>query len=147
MTSYQNKPGVWMLYDYETGPYVIRVEDSLVLLVREAAQQAYGRVGFWPFDKTLTEAVDWWEERNQQLVREVTGVSSPEKDVFVGATGRVYPSDKNIFTNKVVHFYYADRTDLPLCKDGPGPMWVQFNHETVGQICLICQDKLGRKIQ
>jgi hypothetical protein len=53
-----------MMYDWETGPYIIDIAKDVVPLSRQAARQAYGRVGFWPFDLDFREAVNWWEERD-----------------------------------------------------------------------------------
>lgn len=118
MTSFADKPGVWMLYDYEVGPYVMKVGLDVVPLAREAARQAYGRVGFWPFELTLREAVDLWEGRDQ--------VTHPLDD-------------------SIVHFYYSGEA-VPYCQDSERTEWVMFDNGAIGKICPDCQDKLGRKI-
>jgi hypothetical protein len=65
-TFYEDKAGVWMLYDQDVAPYIIQIGIDVVPLAHQAARQAYGRVGFWPFDMNFQEAVAWWEAPDKQ---------------------------------------------------------------------------------
>jgi hypothetical protein len=56
-------PGVWLVYDYDHGPYAISIHEDAPTAARVAARQGYGKVGFWPLDSELREAVDAWERR------------------------------------------------------------------------------------
>jgi hypothetical protein len=61
MATYQDRDGVWMLYDYDAIPYLIQLYVDVVPAARQAAIQSFGRVGFLPFDMTFQDAVRWWE--------------------------------------------------------------------------------------
>lgn len=61
--TYDDRPGVWLLYDYDSGPYAQAIYASPDQAARAQARQGYGRVGFWPLGLDLREAVDWWEGR------------------------------------------------------------------------------------
>jgi len=63
VSSYQDKPGIWVLYDYDNGPYVIQLFDDVVPAAREQAQQGFGRVAFCPFGMSIRDAIKWWEKR------------------------------------------------------------------------------------
>lgn len=119
MTSYQDRQGIWMLYDYDASPYIMEIAIDVVPLARRAAQQAYGRVGFWPFDLAFSDAVKWWE-----------------------AQDKPHPLEDSI-----VHFYYIEPVFRPICLEAPRNEWVQFDHSAIGKICPDCQDRIGRTIK
>lgn len=57
--------GIWMFYEYnlEGCCYVVRmVSDSAARVARAQATSGYGKVGFWPLNMTIEDAVKWWEE-------------------------------------------------------------------------------------
>ena len=60
-TDEKAQPGVWLIYDYDRGPYAQSIHASAAEAAREAAQQGYGRVGFWPLGMELGDAVKVWE--------------------------------------------------------------------------------------
>ena len=64
MTEVYGRKGVWFIYDFDVGPYVISVEEYVLMAVKKVAKQSYGRVGFWPFGMSLSDAVAWWEEKS-----------------------------------------------------------------------------------
>lgn len=59
----ESTEGIWMIYDYDGGPYVISLHATAETAARASARQGYGRVGFWPFDLELRDAVARWEGR------------------------------------------------------------------------------------
>lgn len=63
MTDGSDAPGAWLVYDYSHGPYAISLHESAPVAARKAARQGYGKVGYWPFDLELSDAVDAWEGR------------------------------------------------------------------------------------
>jgi hypothetical protein len=119
MPSYENREGVWMLYDYDGRPYIMQIAIDVVPLTRRAAQDGFGKVGFWPYGMEFHDAVKWWEARDRT----------------------------DILTNSIVHFFYEEPSGLPpLCEDIEREAWVMFDSTHPGKICSLCQTKLGRTI-
>ena len=120
MPSYENREGVWMLYDYDGRPYIMHIAIDVVPLTRRAAQDGFGKVGFWPYGMEFHDAVKWWEARDRA----------------------------DVLTNSIVHFFYDDNlnSSAAICEVESRPEWVCFDYTAVGQICPKCQEKLNRKI-
>jgi hypothetical protein len=55
------KPGAWVIYDYDHGPYAIALYADCEGAARGAAQRGYGKVGFWPFGEEFGDAMTAWE--------------------------------------------------------------------------------------
>lgn len=122
MSTFDNKEGIWILYDYDVGSYIISVHPDIVPAARQAARQAYGRVGFWPFGMERDEAINWWEGRQK---------------------------DHLLLEDSIIHFFYITTFDnkTPICEDVDRDEWVQFDHTARGKICPNCEVKLGREIK
>ena len=117
MPSYENREGVWMLYDYDGRPYIMHIAIDVVPLARRAAQAGFGKVGFWPYGMEFHDAVDWWEVRDRA----------------------------DVIANGSSHFYYS--VDLQkICEVEERPEWVCFDYTDEDPICPKCQEKLNRKI-
>lgn len=57
--------GVWVVYDHDHGPYPISVWPDAENAARSAAQQGYGRVAYWPFEKEFADAIREWETQKE----------------------------------------------------------------------------------
>lgn len=58
------KPGVWVVYDHDQGPFAISVHTTAENAVRSQAGGGYGRIGYWPYGVELAAAVNEWEGRS-----------------------------------------------------------------------------------
>ena len=120
MSTYKDRQGVWGVYDYDVGAYVLTVTADITEAAKKASQQGFGHVLFWPYDMGLTDAISWWNEEQKNMD----------------------------LSDSIIHFFYDHvRFTRPICKETDVDEWVQFDHTAVGKICPDCQDKLGRKIQ
>lgn len=122
MSTFENKEGVWILYDYDVGSYIISIYPDIVPAARQAARQAYGRVGFWPFGMERDEAITWWEGRQK---------------------------DHLLLTESIIHFFYDDGVTgtSPICQIPKKDEWVRYDYTARGRICPECQAELGREIK
>ena len=59
----ETRPGAWLVYAHDRGPYAIALHDSAETAARQAARQGYGSVAFWPFGTELSDAIQEWEGR------------------------------------------------------------------------------------
>lgn len=65
MSTYKNKPGVWIVYDYDTTAYALSVHIDVVDAAKLSSRLGYGHVGFWPFGMTLPDAINWWKDEDE----------------------------------------------------------------------------------
>lgn len=59
--------GDWVVYDYDNGPYAMALYTNAGAAAQHAAQQGYGRVGFWPYGTEFRDAISRWEGRSDEL--------------------------------------------------------------------------------
>ena len=62
-TTHNGRVGVWLIYEYDHGPYAVSIHPSAEEAARRAAQNGYGKVGFWPFGTEFAEAVNKWDAK------------------------------------------------------------------------------------
>lgn len=73
VSNYRDHNGVWIAYDYDTGPYVIMLFEDVVPASKYTSQN-YGKVAFWPFGMSLHQGIDWWNEKVVEEASEQLGV-------------------------------------------------------------------------
>lgn len=61
-------PGVWVIYEHDHGPYAESVHPSAEAAARHAATSGGGRIGYWPFAMSLSDAVAAWERAETHAV-------------------------------------------------------------------------------
>lgn len=76
MPSFEDRAGIWMIYDYDATAYALAVYNDPVSAARAASQLGYGHVGFWPFGVPLLEAIAWWKEEKPKS--EDAGLVGPD---------------------------------------------------------------------
>jgi hypothetical protein len=59
--------GMWMIYDYDEGPYLISIHSKPEAAI--SSNDVGYKIGFLPLDMEFGEAVHWWEERKEREAR------------------------------------------------------------------------------
>lgn len=55
--------GIWLIYDWDNGPYVISIHPTCEAAASASAGTGYGRIGFVAFDVPFHDAIKAWEGR------------------------------------------------------------------------------------
>lgn len=118
VSNYRDRDGVWIAYDYDTGPYVIMLFEDVVPAAKYTSQNGFGHVAFWPYGMSLHEGLDWWNEKVVEEMSEQLGV-----DVYE-------------------HFHWADDGTAFCVTEGVGA--VDFNFEDATKVCPRCRDKISK---
>lgn len=66
MTEHNGQAGVWLIYEYDHGPYAQSIHATAAIAARQAARQGYGRVAFWPLGTELGDALQQWENHDSE---------------------------------------------------------------------------------
>lgn len=55
--------GVWVIYDYDQGPYAITIAHNSEGAIVKLGAHGYGKIAWWPFNMGFREAIKEWEEQ------------------------------------------------------------------------------------